>query len=134
MAFDSKAAAKKMLVNMSSGKVDFIDDLLADDYEFNGKPSSKAGNKAWLAGLHRRYPNLEFSAETILSEGPLVGMHWKLQVHNFPENRPGCIRGTNILTFNDEGRLASIVQDDRGGRHHFHPAGGGDPILIPEQM
>ena len=58
----------KMLENMSI-KSDFawIDDFLSDNYTFNGKPSSKRDNKAWLVGLHRRYPGMMFSPLMTLS-------------------------------------------------------------------
>ena len=83
MAEDMKALARRFYDEiMSQGKLEVIDELVADDLvehqEMPGIPAGKAGIPVWVTAFRNAFPDLKTEILAVVSEGDEVWVHGRM--------------------------------------------------------
>ncbi len=89
---------------------DAMAEILSPIYTYNGEPSSLAGNKDWVIGLHATYPGLTFTFDDILAEGNKVAFRWRMTAPAQGARPAGWMTGTNIVLVAD-GQILTNFQN-----------------------
>jgi hypothetical protein len=95
------------------GNFDYIDEVIAPDYTFNGLPSSAERTKKWAKRKRRKYRNLRFEIVDLHGYGDSVSFRWTMRGVNLESFDEMVVRqGRNELIFRD-GQCVSNIQTDR---------------------
>ncbi|HVI08377.1 MAG TPA: ester cyclase [Candidatus Binatia bacterium] len=104
----------------NEGNFQPIDDLIGDNYTFNGQHQTRDQLKQWVTGLRAELAGLHFDHNDLLGDGCQVAIRWTLF-----GTKDGVLMtntGTNILTFGTDGKCLSNWQNG-GTPADLHPAG-----------
>ena len=89
---------------------DVMAQVLSPDYTYNGDPSSLAANKAWVIGLHAKYPGLEFTFDDLFEAGLKAAFRWRMTAPANGDRPAGWMTGSNIISALD-GQIVSNFQN-----------------------
>jgi predicted ester cyclase len=101
----------------NKGNMEVVDEILAPNYQYNGKPSPASGTKAWAESLRQKFPDLHFTIETILAENDQVALQWRMTATDPTTKMQVYATGINIIALAD-GKAITNVQ---GGGDQFFP-------------
>ena len=87
-----------------------IDDLIGDNYTFNGQAQSRDALKQWVTYLRTQLQGLHFTINDILQDESQVAVRWTLLGTDATTHVLMTNTGTNILTFVD-GKAVSNWQN-----------------------
>lgn len=76
-----------------------IDEMIADDYTFNGQAQTKEDLKNWVTGLRTEFPDIHFDINDLLGDGEQVAVRWTLFCTDTKTKQQLTNSGTNIITF-----------------------------------
>jgi predicted ester cyclase len=96
-----------------------IDDLIGDNYTFNGQAQTRDQLKQWVTFLRTQLQGLNFTANDLLQDGSQVAIRWTLLGTDATTHVLMTNTGTNILTFVD-GKAVSNWQNG-GTPQDLHP-------------
>jgi predicted ester cyclase len=97
-----------------------IDDLIGDNYTFNGQAQTGDQIKQWVTFLRTSLQGLTFTVNDLLQDGSQVAIRWTLVGTDATTKVLMTNTGTNILTFVD-GKAVSNWQNG-GTPQDIHPA------------
>ena len=101
----------------NKGNLGVVDEILAPNYQYNGKPSAPDGTKKWVQSLRAKFPDLHFTIETILAEDDKVALRWLMTGTDQSTKEKGYCIGTNIIVLAD----GKAITNDQGGGDQFLP-------------
>ena len=97
-----------------------IDEMIADNYTFNGQAQTKQDLKQWVTGLRTEFPDIHFEINDLLGDGAQVAVRWTLFCTDPKTKQELTNSGTNIVTF-VEGKAVTNWQNG-GTPQDMHPA------------
>lgn len=98
----------------NKGNLALIDEMIGDNYTFNGQHQTRDEIKKWVIFLRTQLKDLHFTLQDVVEDGDKIAVRWTLVGKMEMTNT-----GTNVITFQN-GKAISNWQNG-GTPNDLHP-------------